>query len=255
MAFRGSKYLSDLDYKTLKEKFEKLKFVGGVAMYFDPNQKQIEIDLPNNKKIVIDNKYSIVTSDGSFLSDKNPMYLDRFYHKITINKYGLFEVTSKSYSFDSVFYHTKLFDTNGNYLRQDSFETLIKILSNRNKCYHPDDFSTINKHLVQDKIYIGSFNSGWWLQNQYDLKINYNSTLDDGLILFSKDNRRPGSDSENELYYIKDSKGNSLYLGDFYTGMKMLHFGKLYLEALLTHSLEYQLNLQELNLNSSNTLA
>lgn len=222
-----SNYNEQIFYSQFQSNFKKLKnwpinsdilaynkFVNDIMQYNQP-----------------DNNYSLVTKDKRFLMDKHYMVLPHFYHAITINDYGLFELERrelsnnynepKSFSLKKYIY---IWDTKINYLREENFCTLIKILSNRRKCYSPTDFVKIIPSIKAATFPIVNWESGLWRDKKGEEGSSIQSIKSDGLFIFEEQIGK--RDSSNYILNIKDEFNNSMTLCDFYHGMLMLENGR-----------------------------
>jgi hypothetical protein len=230
------------DYIILKQKFQNLDFINGVAIYYDSSATKRRISQGSENKW--ENNYGVITSDGFFLKDKIAKYFDRFYNQIAITSYGLFKLTRKDhniYSEDKIAYHTYIFDCEGNYLCEDDFDTLLLILSNRNICYSPEKFIEMIPDLEKCTFKIVGNTSNIWREKDGEYKLEFNKEREDGLHFYTEDLMRSSSDSYTEFQYVRDKMWNKMHLNDFYHGLLMLNNGKKYLSELSNKYLENQL--------------
>lgn len=216
------------DYEILKTSFHKLKFIKGVAVYFDPTASERRIREGQNN-------FSIVTEDGIFIMDKSKMLLERFYKYIEINEYGLFKLEHASPNFGLVFsgslMSSYIFDFEGNYLTDSDFNTVIKILSNRIKCYSPSDFIKMPFELETGRFAIIDRYSLAWTTKTGVVSLEFDKEYDNGLK-YTVEESRTGPDRYIELEYVQDKYNNKMYLNEFYYGILMLNNGKIYLNEL-----------------------
>lgn len=183
----------------------------------------------------IENNFTLVCEDGSYLMSKNFMILPWYYNNIKISKTGLFKCETRGYGYDRCFPGTIgtsnrfiYWDSQGHYLTEYDFEEIfLKIV--RNCTTEP--YELLNE--LNDSIFqtVGPKSNGWG-QNKGSKKINWGEERNDGLTFYSEEYRRPRSDSYTDFEYVRDNFDNKMYLNDFYTGLKMLKNGQHYLNSL-----------------------
>lgn len=231
----------EADYDYLKQQINKLNFINGVAIYYDP---MATLRRSNGYQNNWENNFGIITSDGFFIQDKIAMRMDRFYNQLLINGYGLFELTRKDYnsfSEDKTSYHKYIFDTEGNYLSEYDFERLILILSNRNQCLSPEKFIEMIPDLKEGIFKIVDGSSNIWREKDGEYNLEFEREREDGLFFYTEEYSRPRSDSYTEFQYVRDRMGNKMYLNEFYQGLLMLDNGKKYLTELTNQFIIEQL--------------
>ncbi|WP_439882664.1 hypothetical protein ACSX1A_05730 [Pontibacter sp. MBLB2868] len=231
-----NKSIVEKDYEILKTRIKELSFIHGVSIYIDDTATKRRVEAGYSSKF--ENNMSVVTEDGSFLFDKIFMRMDRFYHTVTINSYGLFEFTSKKYNGryelrNEIAFYKYISDYEGNFLSENEFNKLLEILSNRTMCFKPEDFIKMDAYILNGSFEIPSIKTGIYgiKEKSYDFDLHPLSMS--GLNVVSEEHRRPLSDSTTTSSYVEDSSGNKLSLHTFYFGMLMLNNGNLYRNSLL----------------------
>jgi len=132
MAFSFSKEHNKSDYEILKSNFDKLKFIKGIAIYYDitASQRRSRTDrLPSEE-----HNYAIVKENGEFLFDKSYFDHSRFYHAVKINEFGLLvldEIHNYGYKKQRPAHYYTVIDYFGNFVGGDDFDKTILILKNR----------------------------------------------------------------------------------------------------------------------------
>ncbi len=224
------------DYEILRTKINDLNFVHGVSLYRDETATKRRIEAGYLNKF--ENNMSVVTEDGSFLLDNIFMRMDRFYYSVTINSYGLFELTSKNYNQryelrNEVAFYKYISDFEGNFLSERDFNKLLLILSNRTICFTPDDFIKMDSYILNGSFDVPSIRTGIYGVKEKSYNFDLDPLSMSGLKIASEEHRRALSDSTTERSYVEDSFGNRLSLHDFYFGMIMLNNGNEYKKSLL----------------------
>lgn len=209
------------------------------------NNKDIYNDLMRSiwHHLPIENNYTLICSDGQYLMSKNFMMVPCYFNNIEINEYGLFKCEVREYSFQSGKYNHSIadydsdclktnrriyyWDCHGHYLDEYGFETFIKIIKNTNV-----NTGNLLKEL-NNSIFkvVGPKHNGWKLNDGKE-HIKWNVQRDDGLLFYIEEYSRTGSDTYIDFEYVRDSYGNSMYVNDFYSGLKCLNNGAEYLNQL-----------------------
>jgi hypothetical protein len=253
MANLDDKKIFEEDYEVLKENFDKLHFIDGVAIYCDRTATQRRVNFGYKNKWP--NNYSLVTEEGKFLMDTIAMRLKRFYHKIRINEDGLFKLTFKDNNYllqhykshppshRNYTYHSILFDTEGNLSDTYNLNTLKKILSNRKKCHKPSNFYSILNYLERSGFMIVDKKTNIWKGKEGENVIEFNKEREDGLKFITRRIHRP--DSYLEGQHVIDKFDNEMSLNDFYKGLVMITNGKKYLKKLSEFYFEFSVDLQK----------
>jgi|688.fasta_scaffold114979_2 hypothetical protein len=222
------------------ERLNKIKAVGPAG---DPYSYHTVLSLVW-RYLPIENNISLVHKDGVFLMSKNFMILPWFYNNIEINDYGLFKLEKREYGYDrcfpgsiktsnSIYY----WDTEGHFMSSHDFKELLNILAN---C--KNDFLILLEELVNSKFKLVGPKSNGWRENDGKEEVKWGVEREDGLRFYSEEYRRTGSDSYTDFEYVGDKFENSMYLNDFFTGLKMLKNGGEYLNELKKDFVEQQTN-------------
>jgi hypothetical protein len=191
----------------------------------------------------IENNYTLISSDGQYLMSKNYMIVPCYFNNIEINEYGLFKCEVRGYSFQCGKYNFEIsdydldylkttrsiyyWDSHGHFLDEYEFEKFNKIIKN----IKVDNYSLLKE--LNDSIFkvVGPKHNVWRL-NEGKEHIKWNVQREDGLLFYSEEYSSPGSDTYTDFEYVRDSYGNSMYVNDFYSGLKCLHNGSAYLNQL-----------------------
>lgn len=129
--YKDNQTIVDEDYKIMKSNIQRLLFICGVTIYWDPSATERRKSKGDIN--LCENNYSIVSDDGFFLMDKSRMLADRFYNCIEVNDYGLFKLSHKfssDKSLGDLCIRTHYYDYEGNHISDYVFNNLITILSN-----------------------------------------------------------------------------------------------------------------------------
>ncbi len=194
----------------------------------------------------LENNYSLVCEDGTFLMSKVRMLLPWFYNNVTITEHGVFKCEIRGYGYDRCFpgsvktsNSVYFWDCNGNYMGVYDFEQSLKILSNCS-----------SEHLTllsQRKDYNFNIDNGAYFEycEKYKGKedVEWEKLLPNGLTFYYTKRTVRGSDYR---YYadphVRDQFGNSARIDEFYLTLEMLQNGKEYLQALISDSTKRQVD-------------
>jgi len=224
------------------ERLNKIKEVGTVV---DPYSYHNVLSLIFHY-LPIQNNYSIVCKNGSFLMSKVRMILPWFYNNITISEYGLFKCEKREYRYDRYFpgsiktsNSTYYWDSNGNYIRAYDFDKSLKLLSNCSS-----DYLTLLSEREDLNFNVGKKGGYFEYSEIYDGKeeVAWEKLRPDGLTFYYTESTVRGSDYRYYANpYVRDQFGNSVGVIDFYHSLEMLRNGKVYLIALINDSIERQI--------------
>lgn len=193
----------------------------------------------------IENNYSIVCEDGSFLMSKVNMILPFFYNNIQITEHGIFKCEKREYGYDrcfpgnvttsNVIYY---WDFAGNYIRDFDFDTSLKILSNCNT-----DHLTL---LSERKNFNFNVGKGEYFEyrEKYEGKesVEWEKLLSNGLTFYYTEHTLRGSDYRYYADpYVRDQLGNTIGIDAFYLSLEILKNGKEYLRSLIADSIKKQI--------------
>jgi hypothetical protein len=202
----------------------------------------------------IENNYTLIASDGQYLMSKNFMIVPRYFHNIEINEFGLFKCEIREIAFESGRYNSSIqdydldciktssqiyyWDSQGHFLNEYNYKTFVTILKN-SKIDHRELLKELDNSCF--KVVGPKHNS--WKTNIGENHINWGEQREDGLLFYSEEYSRPGSDSYTDFEYVGDAFGRSMYLNDFYCGLKSLKNGAEYLNQLKREFVRTETNL------------
>ena len=207
----------------------------------------------------LENNYSIVCNDGTFLMSKSNIGPPWFYHAITLSPQGLFECEKRwmhvngptlleghVYDPASILYSTGsihtfsnkyIWDHTGRYIEAKDFESSCKVLAN---C--TDDFLTL---LAQRPNY--NFNIGKGEYYEYRTifegkeEVAWDKRLPNGLMYYCETRTVRGSDYRYFADpFVCDAAGNTVEVYAFYQSLEMLRNGRIYLQVLIEDSIKRQ---------------
>lgn len=185
----------------------------------------------------IENNYTLISSDGQYLMSKNFMIVPCYFHNIEINEFGLFKCEIRGICFESGRYNSKIqdydldsiktsrriyyWDSQGHFLSENDYETFISIIKQTNV-----HFSKLLNELNNSIFRVVGPKHNACGTNKGEAHINWGVKRNDGLTFFSEEYK------DKDFEYVKDDFGNSIYLNEFFTGLKCLKNGLEYLNAL-----------------------
>ena len=191
----------------------------------------------------IQNNYSLVTSDEWFLMDKHFMRMSRWYSDIELNEYGLFKLSKRAISYDNCYpgsiteYSTNdlLFDSEGNYTDEWSLKRILDILSNRKKCYLPQDYFKMIPEIEEGSFKTIGNKSNYYYQKE-GKELEFEKEREDGLTFYMEESE---SNSGNSIFTecVRDNFGNSTSVDHMYKSLKMLENGRKYVNQLANNYL------------------
>lgn len=197
------------NYERLKFKFNKLVFIDGIAIYFDPFQAN-------------ERKYALVKSDGTFLFESVYGQQGMFVDDIKINDLGLFELN---------FYYDKFyFDKVGNRMSKAGIDCFRRILKSRTKYYTPENYYIPDDELIEYS-FENKIDGFGWSENNLKKDLKFKVELN-GLFYNSGTISHVGKDYETYWEEVSDNDGNEMSLEDFWRCFVMFENGKKYMEKV-----------------------
>lgn len=212
---------------------DKLNSIKKVGLAGDPYSYHTVLSLIW-RYLPIENNYTLICQDGSYLMSKNFEYTPFYYNNVKINKHGIFKCERRFYGYDNCFpgsveTENRLiyWDSQGHCLWNDDFELFLKLIQN---C--AEGPINILKELNDCNFKVVGPKSNRWSQKEGGKNIRWGEERDDGLTFYKTEYRRTGSSVYHEKERVRDNYDNKMSLNDFYTGLKMLQNGKKYLSKL-----------------------
>lgn len=197
------------NYERLKIKFNRLVFIDGIAIYFDPLQAN-------------ERKYALVKSDGRFLFESVYGHQGMFVDSIKINDFGLFEL---NYYYDKFY-----FDKNGNHMSIVGIDCFKRILKSRTNHYTAENYYIPDDELIEYSFRYKIEGFGW-SENNFKKDLKFDEQLN-GLFYKSGTISLVGKDYETYWEEVSDNAGNEMSLDDFWRCFVMFENGKKYMDKI-----------------------